>query len=203
MMKAQGDERPHAGGRERGGAAQAGESVESESLVRQRREIVVVDREGSKRRGQAIVAGGWCPSLAELEAGGGEEFRIVILSEPVPEPPAAVAAGVAICTPGGPDFIGEGVLRETAVAYKTRPVERPDEPAEASLTLSPQDRAALAGGQILATPPLEVSPADIFPLAGSGPAWRCWPRPWSTSRRPSPTCAHWRPPWPHPPLQRK
>ncbi len=142
----------------------------ADSLVKQRYRVAVVDAQGCEHCGQAILAGAWCPSLAELDPGGSEEFRIVILTQPVPEPPEAVAAGVAVCTPSGPDFIGEGVLQETAVAYEVRGSEEdvgaqhePEADAAPLLTLSAQEMAALAGGQILAMPPLEISPADIFP----------------------------------------
>ena len=126
------------------------------TLAAQCYRLAAVDAQGREHSGQAIVSQEWHPQLGQLAE---DDFCIVILSEPLSGSVGPIAAGVAVCVPG--ETISGGLrLRETATAYKVREGQAPA--SEETLTLSASARIALADGQLLANPPLEVSPVDIF-----------------------------------------
>jgi hypothetical protein len=120
--------------------------------------LAVVDVEGREHSGEAIVSQDWHPQLGQLAE---DEFRIVILSGPPSGSLGPIAAGVAVCVPGEA-VSGGSRLRETATAYRVKERERQAPESEERLALSATVMTALASGQLLANPPLEVSPADIF-----------------------------------------
>jgi hypothetical protein len=120
--------------------------------------LAAVDAQGHEHRGQAIVSQEWHPQLGQLAE---DDFCIVILGEPVSVARGPIAPGVAVCVPG--QAVSGGLrLRETAAAYKVQEGERQAPEREETPTLSARDMRALASGQLLANPPLEISPADIF-----------------------------------------
>jgi len=135
------------------------------TLVEQRCRLAVVDAQGCEHRGQAIVSQDWHPDLGQPEE---DEFRIVILSEPLVGSLGPIATGVAVCAPG--EALRSGLrLRETAAAYKVRESETQEPGCEEALALSSRAMTALANGQLLENPPLEISPADIFPPRETAP----------------------------------
>jgi hypothetical protein len=118
--------------------------------------LAVVDVEGREHSGEAIVSEGWHPQLGQLAE---DEFRIVILREAPSESVGPIAAGVAVCVPGEA-VSGGSRLRETTTAYRVRERQTPESGERPALSASVM--TALASGQLLANPPLEVTPADIF-----------------------------------------
>jgi len=135
----------------------------AESLVKQRYRVAVVDAQGREQCGQAIVTQDWHPQLGQPAE---DDFCIIILSEPLSGALGPIATGVAVCAPG--EAVSGGLrLRETATAYKVRERQAPD--SEETLTLSARAMTALASGRLLANPPLEVNPADIFAPGETAP----------------------------------
>ncbi len=135
----------------------------ADSLVEQRCRLAVVDAQGCEHYGQAIVSQDWRPDLGQL---ADDDFCIVILGEPLSGRLGAIAAGVAVCAPS--EAVHRGLrLRETATAYKAREEQAPG--CEEALALSSSAMTALANGQLLENPPLEISPADIFPPRETAP----------------------------------
>jgi hypothetical protein len=140
-----------------------GSSGGVDSLVKQRCRLAVVDAQGREHCGQAIVSQDWHPQLGQLAE---DDFRIVILSEPLFGSLGPIATGVAVCAPG--EAVSSGLrLRETATAYKVPEKQAPDRGQ--TLILSARATTALASGRLVANPPLEVSPADIFPPRKTAP----------------------------------
>ena len=142
--------------RRRPGPPDHGSSAGADSAPEQRCRVAVVDAQGREHCGHAILSQDWHPQLGQLTE---DDFRIVILSERPSGSLGAIAAGVAVCVPGEA-IHGRLRLRETATAYKVRERQAPD--SEETLSLSASAMTALASGQLLANPPLEITPADIF-----------------------------------------
>jgi hypothetical protein len=137
----------------------------ADPLVKQRYPVTVVDAQGRERCGQAIASQDWHPDLGQLEE---DDFCIVILSEPLPGSLGPIATGVAVCVPG--EAVHGGLrLRETAAAYKVKGGERQAPDSGQALTLSTSAIVALADGQLLANPPLDIGPADIFAPGKTAP----------------------------------
>jgi hypothetical protein len=150
-------------GRQRPGPPEPGSSADADSPAEQRCRLAVVDGQGCEHCGQAILSQDWHPQLGQLAE---DDFRIVILSQRPAGSLGAIAAGVAVCAPG--EAIHGGLhLRETATAYKVRESQGPD--CVETLTLSAGAMTALASGQLLANPALEIGPADIFPPRETAP----------------------------------
>ena len=130
----------------------------AEPAVQQRYRVAAVDAQGCEHFGQAVVSRDWHPQLGQLAE---HDFCIVILSEPLSGSLGPIAAGVAVCAPG--EAVSGGLrLRETATAYRVKEGKGQASDSEETLTLSSSAMTALAGGQLLANPPLEVTAADIF-----------------------------------------
>jgi hypothetical protein len=113
-------------------------------------------------RGSVVVRACWTPELGCLDEGSGEEFRIVVLREPLAQGAPTPECGVAVCAPDVATRPAARV-RETAVAYRTRPSEGHSEGKEPELALAPEHAAALSRGQLVACPSLDVSTRDVFP----------------------------------------
>jgi len=145
--------------RQRPGLPEQGSSAGADSAPEQRCRLAVVDAQGREHCGQAILSQDWHPQLGQL---ADDDFCIVILSARPTGSLGPIAAGVAVCAPG--EAVRGGLrLRETAAAYKVREKERQAPDSEETLALSASAMTALASGQLVANPPLEISPADIFP----------------------------------------
>jgi hypothetical protein len=129
-----------------------------DSLVKQRYRLAVVDAQGCEHRGQAVVSQRWHPRLGQLAEDG---FCIVILSEPLSGSLGPIPPGIGVCVPGE-TFHGGLRLRETAAPYKVREGEGQVMDGGGALTLSASAMAALATGQLLASPRLEISAVDMF-----------------------------------------
>jgi hypothetical protein len=137
----------------------------TDTLAEQRYRLTVADAQGCEHCGQAIVSQDWHPQLGQLAE---DDFCIVILSEPLSGSVGPIPAGVAVCAPGEA-VSGRLRLRETATAYKVKERKRQAPDGEETLTLSAKAMIALADGQLLANPPLEVNPADIFAPGKAAP----------------------------------
>ncbi len=147
------------------GSPEQDSSGAADPLVKQRYRVAVVDAQGCERCGQAIASQDWHPQLGQLAE---DDFCIVILSEPLSGSLGPIAAGVAVCVPG--EALHGGLrLRETATAYKVREGESRTPDSGQTLTLSTSAIIALAEGQLLANPPLEIGPADIFAPGKAAP----------------------------------
>jgi len=145
-------------GRQPPGPPEQGGSAGADSAPEQRYRLAVVDAQGCEHCGQAILSQDWHPQLGQL---ADDDFCIVILGARPSGSLGPIAAGVVVCAPG--ETVHGGLrLRETATAYKVRERERQASDSEETLTLSASVMTALASGQLLANPPLEISPADIF-----------------------------------------
>jgi hypothetical protein len=145
-------------GRQAPGSPKHDSSGGADSRAEQRHRVAVVDAQGCDHCGQAILSQDWHPQLGQL---ADDDFCIVILGARPSGSLGPIAAGVVVCAPGE-TVHGGPRLRETATAYKVRERERQAPDSEETLTLSASAMTALAGGQLLANPPLEISPADIF-----------------------------------------
>jgi hypothetical protein len=144
--------------RRRPGSPEQGSSAGADSAPEQRYRLAVVDAQGGEHCGQAILSQDWHPQLGQL---ADDDFCIVILSERPTGSLGPIAAGVVVCAPG--EAVGGGLrLRETATAYKAKQKESQAPDSEETLTLSASAMTALASGQLMASPPLEIGPADIF-----------------------------------------
>jgi hypothetical protein len=130
----------------------------ADTLAAQCYRLAAVDAQGCEHCGQAIVSQDWQPQLGQLAE---DDFCIVILSEPLSGSLGPIATGVVVCVPGQA-VSGRLRLRETATAYKVKERKGQAPDSEETLTLSASAMTALASGQLLANPPLEISPADIF-----------------------------------------
>ncbi len=133
--------------------------------VQQRYRVGTVDGQGCEHFGQAVVSQDWHAQLGQLVD---DDFCIVILSEPISGSLGPIGAGVAVCVPG--EAVSGGLrLRETATAYKVKERKGQASDSEETLTLSSSAIIALADGQLLANPPLEIGPADIFTPGKAAP----------------------------------
>jgi hypothetical protein len=108
-----------------------------------------------------VVRSSWTPELGCLDESAGEEFRIVLLREPLSQGSPTPECGVAVCAP---DVVIRPVarVRETGVAYRTRRAEADPQEGEPELALAPEHAAALSRGQLLACPTLDVCARDVF-----------------------------------------
>jgi hypothetical protein len=121
--------------------------------------VTITDAQGVAHRGSVLVRTSWAPKMGCLDESVGEEFRIVLLREPLPEGTPTPEGGVAICAP---DVTTRPVARvhETAAAYRTRRAEA-DHPGR-GIALTPEHAAALSRGQLVASPILDVNACDVF-----------------------------------------
>jgi hypothetical protein len=121
----------------------------------------ITDAQGIAHRGSVVIRTNWAPELGCLDEGWGEEFRIVLLREPLAQGTPTPECGVAVCAP---DVATQAVasVRETAVAYRTRPTEKRSRGREPQVALVPEEVAALSRGQLVAFPTLDVSARDVF-----------------------------------------
>ena len=121
--------------------------------------VSIIDAQGVAHRGSVMVRSSWTPELGCLDESAGEEFRIVLLREPLSQGSPTPECGVAVCAP---DVVVRPVarVREAGVAYRTGRAE-PRE-GEPGLALVPDHAAALSRGRLVASPSLDVNVRDVF-----------------------------------------
>jgi len=118
----------------------------------------ITDAQGVAHRG-VVVRSCWTPELGCLDESAGEEFRIVLLREPLCQGSPTPECGVAVCAP---DVVirPSGRVREVAVAHRARRADPREGKPE--VALAPEHAAALSRGQLLACPSLDVNARDVF-----------------------------------------
>ena len=124
--------------------------------------VSITDAQGIAHRGSVVIRACWAPELGCLDEDSGEEFRIVLLREPLLQGAPTPECGVAVCAP---DVATRPAarIRETAAAYRTRPTEERSGGKEPEVALAPEHAAALSRGQLVAYPALDVNARDVFP----------------------------------------
>ena len=82
----------------------------------------ITDAQRVAHRGSIVLRTSWAPELGGLDEGSGEEFRIVVLCEPLPRGTPTPECGVAVCAP---DVAARPVarVREQGVAHRARRAE--------------------------------------------------------------------------------
>jgi hypothetical protein len=113
----------------------------------------LTDHTGRKRQGRAVLLAKWPAAPAGEAADKGEDFRIVLLSEP-PETPVSPQEGMVISAPSQRLTFGANAVGEAAATPRAR--------TRSGLTLSPQDAELLRQGRLFAATPLQVTPEEIF-----------------------------------------
>jgi len=113
----------------------------------------LTDHAGRKRQGRAVLLPRWPAGPAGERVAKGEDFRIVLLSEP-PGGPVSPAEGVAVSAPARRLASAANAVREAAVTYTAG--------AQSGLALSPQDAELLRQGRLFAAAPLQVTPEEVF-----------------------------------------
>ena len=130
--------------------------------------LSITDAQGLAHRGSVVVRTSWAPDLGRLDESADEEFRIVVLAEPLPQATPSLDCGVAICAPNVAIRPASGV-REAAVAYRAEPAEAVPQDGEPELALTPEHAAALSRGRLVASPALDLKVHHVFPLEEASP----------------------------------
>jgi hypothetical protein len=115
----------------------------------------ITDAQGVAHRGSIVLRSSCAPELGCLDESAGEEFRIVLLGEPLSQGSPTPECGVAICAP---DVAAR--LPGPAVAHRAGRAEPREGKPEVALV--PEHAAALSRGQLLACPSLDVCARDVF-----------------------------------------
>jgi hypothetical protein len=123
--------------------------------------LLVIYAQAVVHRGSVVLRSGWTPELGRLDESAGEEFRIVLLREPLSQGTPTPECGVAVCAP---NVAARPAVRVggKAVAYRSGQAEA-EQKGESDLALAPEHAAALSRGQLLAYPTLDLSAHDVFP----------------------------------------
>jgi len=117
----------------------------------------IVDHSGRRRRGSTVILPRRSLGLISARLEEGEDFRIVMLSEP-PDGPISPAEGVVVAAPAQP-LPSASRLREAAAPYGRA--------RQAAILVSPEDLETLREGKLYSRAQLRVGPADVF--AGDKP----------------------------------
>ena len=113
----------------------------------------LTDHAGRKRQGRVVLLPRWPAGPAGKRAAKGEDFLIILLSEP-PGGLVSPAEGVVVSAPARRLASAVNAVREAAVTDTAG--------AQSGLTLSPQDAELLRQGRLFAAAPLQVTPEEIF-----------------------------------------
>ncbi len=127
--------------------------------------VPVADGDGAHLQGALLLTEEWSPDLEQFDPTEREAFRIVMLSRATTIPNSALAPGVAVCIPSS-DLSPLRLVQERAPHHK-----KADTPSEAPV-LSRSQNASLSSGQIVANPPLELAPTDVFPRGEAAPRFQ-------------------------------
>ena len=113
----------------------------------------LTDHAGRKRQGRAVLLPRWPTGSGGERAAKGEDFRIVLLSEP-PEGPVSPVEGMVVSAPAGRLAFAADAVKEVAATYRAG--------AQSGLSLSPEDAELLRQGRLFAAAPLQVTPEEVF-----------------------------------------
>ena len=113
----------------------------------------LTDYSGRKRQGRAVLLPRWPEGPGGESAAKGEDFRIVLLSEP-PEGLVSPAEGMVVSAPAGRLAFGANAVGEVAATYTAG--------ARSGLSLSPEDAELLRQGRLFAAAPLQVTAEEVF-----------------------------------------
>jgi hypothetical protein len=108
----------------------------------------LTDYSGRKRQGRAVLLPRWPAEPSSERPADGEDFRIVVLSEP-PEGPVSPAEGVVVSVPAGPLPSQGTTVREAVATYSAG--------KKSGLTLPPEAAELLRQGRLFAAAPLLLS----------------------------------------------
>ncbi len=115
--------------------------------------LSLTDYSGRKRQGRALLLSEWTSNPGGERLAEGEDFRIVVLSEP-PEGTISPEEGVVVVAP---------VRRPASATVTAREPTAPCSTAEqADLTLSAKNIELLRQGSLLAATPLQLTAEDVF-----------------------------------------
>lgn len=117
--------------------------------------ISVTDAIGQRRHGSIFLLPRWPPETPLEGPPDHDEFRIVILQQPPPEP-VRPHSGTLICVPAQP-LNRLAAVREPVATYGTKGRRQ-----QGLLPLSPADIRVLREGQIVAPTELTLGPQDVF-----------------------------------------
>jgi len=108
---------------------------------------------GRKRRGRVVLLPRWPAGPGGERAAKGEDFRIVLLSEP-PEGVVSPAEGMVVSAPARRLAFGANAVGEVAATRTAG--------ARSGLSLSAEDAELLRQGRLFAAAPLQVTPEEVF-----------------------------------------
>ncbi len=115
--------------------------------------LSLTDYAGRKRRGRALLLSEWPSNPGSERLAEGEDFRIVVLSEP-PEGTISPEEGVVVVAPVRRLVSATMTAREPTATYSAA--------EQADLTLSAKNIGLLRQGSLLAATPLQVTAKDVF-----------------------------------------
>jgi len=113
----------------------------------------LTDHAGRKRQGRAVLLPRWPAEPGGGRAAKGEDFRIVLLSEP-PEGLVSPAEGMVVSAPASRLASAADAVGEVVAPYRAG--------TRSGLALSPQDAELLRQGRLFAAAPLQVTPEEVF-----------------------------------------
>jgi hypothetical protein len=115
--------------------------------------LSLTDHSDRRRRGRAVLLRGWPPTPGCEQLTDGEDFRIVILSEP-PQQPISPGERVAVSAPA---------RRLASATVSTRePTATHSATRQSGLRLPSKDLELLRQGSLFAATPLQVTAEDVF-----------------------------------------
>lgn len=144
-------------GRIGGGAAAANANAppsSSDTQANPASPLIIVDGLGHRHRGSVLVMARWPGSESLTAPPEQEEFRIIILRQPPPEP-VRPPRGVAVCIPAQP-LKRPTAVREPPATYRVQG-RRQSLPR-----ITTADLRLLAQGEVVAATQLTVKPEEVF-----------------------------------------
>ncbi len=115
--------------------------------------LSLTDYSGRKCQGHALLLSEWPSNPGSEHLAEGEDFRIVVLSEP-PERTISPEVGVVVVAPACRLASASVTAREPTATYSAA--------KQADLTLSAKNIELLRQGSLLAATPLQVTAEDVF-----------------------------------------
>jgi hypothetical protein len=115
--------------------------------------LSLTDYSGRKRQGHALLLSEWPSNPGSERLAEGEDFRIVVLSEP-PEGAISPEEGVVVVAPA--------CRLASATVTEREPTATHSAAEQADLTLSAKNIELLRQGRLLAATPLQLTAEDVF-----------------------------------------
>ncbi|MCH7998392.1 MAG: hypothetical protein IIA91_02790 [Chloroflexi bacterium] len=113
----------------------------------------LTDYSGRKRQGRALLLSEWPSNPGSEHLAEGEDFRIVVLSEP-PEGTISPEEGVVVVAPGRRLASATVTARKPSATYNAA--------EQANLALSAKNIERLRQGSLVAATPLQLTAEDVF-----------------------------------------